>query len=457
MDINLFRDPITLEQIKQSEIARGKDLQNVIDVVEKDAKWRSLIDELQKHQARSNVIQKEISSLHRHKHLPSADDSLQNSDDDGDKLQCLIRERTDVKTMIQQVKELAEVTLNNRDMLLDSIGNLVHPTVPISNNESDNVVERIHLFEGSDLVKKYHHSEVMEKLDIVALKEGSKVAGHRGYFLKNAGVILNQALIQYSLDFLMKRGYDLLQTPFLMKNSLMQKTAQLSEFSEILYQITDDSTSYKDEKEQDDAKKCLIATSEQPISAFHADEWIDTARLPLRYAGYSTCFRKEAGSYGKDLRGIFRVHQFEKIEQFCITTPDKSWDMHLQMLKISCDFIESLGLSYRVVNIVSGELNNAAAKKYDVEAWFPNTQDYRELVSCSNCTDYQSRKLLVRCGFKKQNEKTTFVHMLNSTMCATERTLCCILENYQNDDGVVIPPVLRPYVLGGLDFLEWKK
>ena len=173
----------------------------------------------------------------------------------------------------------------------------------------------------------------------------------------------------------------------------------------------------------------LIATSEQPISALHRNEWLEASELPYRYAGSSSCFRKEAGASGRDVWGIFRVHQFEKIEQFCLTTPDKSWEMHEEMIKIAETFYRNLELPYRVVNIVSAELNDAAAKKYDLEAWFPGYENYRELVSCSNCTDFQSRSLEVRLQTPNQKEKV-YVHMLNATLCATERTMCCILENY---------------------------
>jgi len=242
------------------------------------------------------------------------------------------------------------------------------------------------------------------------MERGTKISGHRGFFLTDNGVDLNQALINYGLDFLRKRGYKKIQTPFMMRKDMMSKTAQLDQFDEELYKVTGD---------EDD--KYLIATSEQPISAFHSDEWFDRPeqQLPIKYAGYSTCFRKEAGSHGKDTWGIFRVHQFEKIEQvctlllvamlyrpfdsissslssplptsyqFCITDPASSWDMLDTMLGNSEAFYQSLGLPYQVVAIVSGALNNAAAMKYDLEAWFPFQGEYKELVSCSNCTDYR--------------------------------------------------------------------
>jgi len=185
------------------------------------------------------------------------------------------------------------------------------------------------------------------------------------------------------------------------------------------------------------------------------DEWFEESQVPIFYGGFSTCFRKEAGSYGKDNWGIFRVHQFEKVEQFVICNPEDSWDMHEKMIATSEDFYKSLNLPYQVINIVSGALNDAAAKKYDLEAWFPGYGKYRELVSCSNCLDYQSRSAEIRLRREDKNnkDKKFYVHMLNGTLCATERTLCCILENYQTDKGLIIPEVLRPYV--GKDFVEF--
>jgi seryl-tRNA synthetase len=256
-------------------------------------------------------------------------------------------------------------------------------------------------------------------------ERGVKVAGHRGYFLTDIGVDLILGLIQYGLNFLKQRGYKKLMTPYFMNKDAMAKTAQLSQFDEELYKVTGDAGD----------EKYLIATSEQPISAFHSGEWIPETSLPLKYAGFSSCFRKEAGAHGKDTWGIFRVHQFEKVEQFVLCEPEHSWQMLEDMIKYSEEFYQSLGLSYRVVSIVSGALNNAAAKKYDLEAWFPFQGEFKELVSCSNCTDYQSRNLEIRCGMKKMGEREKkYVHCLNSTLTAAERTLCCILENWQTED-----------------------
>lgn len=199
----------------------------------------------------------------------------------------------------------------------------------------------------------------------------------------------------------------------------------------------------------------LIATAEQPISCLYRNEWLEASELPQQLAGISPCFRKEAGAHGKDTWGIFRVHQFEKVEQFVLCAPEDSWEAHEKMIKTSEEFMQSLGLPYRVINIVSGALNDAAAKKYDLEAWFPGYEDFRELVSCSNCLDYQSRNVNIRLRDNNNSKEKKYVHMLNGTLCATERTLCCILENYQTETGLKVPEVLQPYV--GTDFIPYKE
>ena len=333
----------------------------------------------------------------------------------------------------------------------NTVGNIVHDSVPISNDEKDNRIERtwgkINEVKIDSTLGKCHHHELLAMIDGYDPKRGQKVAGHRGYFLKGPGALLNMALNQYGLKFLTKKGYTAVQTPFFMKKTVMAETAQLSDFDDQLYKVTGN---------KNDEDCYLIATSEQPISALHRGEWLDPKDLPIKYAGHSSCFRKEAGAHGKDTWGIFRIHQFEKIEQFLITTPEESWKAHDEMIATSEEFYRTLELPYRVVNIVSGELNDAAAKKYDLEAWFPGYGAYRELVSCSNCTDYQSRGLEVRLGAKKGGDKDKkYVHMLNATLCATERTLCCILENYQTEKGIVVPKVLVPFL--EMDFIPYTK
>ncbi|RKP33758.1 seryl-tRNA synthetase [Dimargaris cristalligena] len=435
LDLNLFQSEKggNPELIRESQRRRGASVEAVDEVIAKYEEWKTSRFDLDQLNKAINKIQKEIGMRMKKKEDPAE----------------LIAEKTTVqdrKTALGGEEKDKEEVLKQ---LVSQIGNLVHESVPVSMDEANNEIMRQWSPTGEAPQKRtdiLSHHEVLHRLDGFDAERGANIAGHRGYFLTNVGVDLNLALIMYGLNFLGAKGYKKLQTPFFMRKEVMAKTAQLDQFDEELYKVTGDS---------DD--KYLIATSEQPISAFHSNEWFEQPekQLPLRYAGYSTCFRKEAGAHGKDTWGIFRVHQFEKIEQFVLTEPEKSWEMFDEMIATSEEFFKSLGFSYRVVSIVSGALNNAAAKKYDLEAWFPFQGEYKELVSCSNCTDYQSRRLEIRCGTKKMGDREKrYVHCLNSTLCATERTMCCLLENYQTPEGLNIPKVLQPY-MGGVEFVPY--
>ena len=373
---------------------------------------------------------------------------------------------SEIKSSIESLdKELPDIE-KLRDSLLGKIGNIVDPEVPLSKFEDiDNLVVGLNPLPAGvalpvsisqlkyDLppTKPLTHDDLLWRIDGYEPTRGIAVAGHRAYFLKNSGVLLNQALINFGIAFLRGKGYEVLQPPFFMNRDVMSGIAQLADFDEQLYKVSGKT----DAEGEDD--KYLIATSEQPICAYHKGEWMDLKDLPKRYCGYSTCFRKEAGSGGKDVKGIFRVHQFEKIEQFCVTGDDLAVSSAEQtkMKDISEEFYQALGIPYRVVCLVSGELNDAAIKKYDLEGWFPGQGQYRELVSCSNCTDFQSRAMETRCGATTQGQEVkSYVHMLNSTLCATGRGICAVLENYQTEDGVVVPPCLRSY-MGGIEFMPF--
>ena len=408
----------------------------------------------------------------------------------------LVAQSTALKTDRAAAEAAAAAAEAARDAELAAIGNIVHESVPTSADEVDNAVvstwgePREEGPEGGLL----SHVDLVTRLDIVDLEAGVAVAGGRGYFLKGMGVLLNQALIQAALAHGVVGGATPIQTPFFMTASAMAGCAQLSQFDEELYKVPGGSTAARGlgggVTKADAAgggggganggsadgggpaaaagtsgggeDRYLIATSEQPLCAMHRARWFEERDLPLAYVGYSTCFRKEAGSHGRDTLGIFRVHQFEKVEQFRVTSPadNASWAALEDMLATAEAFYQGLGLPYRVVNIVSGELNLAAAKKYDLEAWFPASRTYRELVSASNCTDYQARALEARLRTPKApglEATKAFVHMLNGTLTATERTLCCVLENWQTPEGVTVPPLLRPYIPGNPDFLPFKK
>ena len=445
LDINAFLvekggEP---EKIKESQKKRGDSTEIVDEIIADYKDWTKIRFDLDALNKELNALQKQIGQKFKAK------------EDAGDLLAQKDKLVADKKSFIEQ-EQKADADLRNK---VNQVGNIVHKSVVESQDEDNN--ELVRTWKPESLAEigsiasctgaeaKLSHHEILLRLDGYDPERGVRIVGHRGYFLRNYGVFLNQALINYGLSFLAKNDYTPLQAPVMMNKEVMAKTAQLSQFDEELYKVMDG-----------DDEKYLIATSEQPISAYHAGEWFESPQeqLPVRYAGYSSCFRREAGSHGKDAWGIFRVHAFEKIEQFVLTEPEKSWEEFDRMIGLSEEFYKSLGLPYRVVGIVSGELNNAAAKKYDLEAWFPYQKEYKELVSCSNCTDYQSRNLEIRCGIKQQNQtEKKYVHCLNSTLSATQRALCCILENYQTEDGLVIPEVLRRYIPGEPEFIPFVK
>ncbi|KAF8892950.1 hypothetical protein BD779DRAFT_1507933 [Infundibulicybe gibba] len=425
------------EEIRDSQRKRGHSVELVDEIIQMYAEWVKMDFDTNALRKKVNEVQKEIAAKKKAK---------QPADE-------LVAAKKEIDARVEaKRKETKEFEIKMRHKA-GTIGNIVGKNAPVSLTEDDNVTLRTWYPAGEDSESAPRpdilpHHEVLLKLDAMDLDRGAKIAGHRGYFLTNDGIDLNQALISYGLDFLRKRGYKKIQPPFMMNKEQMAKTAQLDQFDEELYKVIGS-----------DDEKYLIATSEQPISAYHSDEWFESpdTQLPIKYAGYSTCFRKEAGSAGRDMWGIFRVHQFEKVEQFVITDPEKSWEMFDTMVANSEAFYQSLGLRYRVVGIVSGALNLAAAQKYDLEAWFPFQKGYKELVSCSNCTDYQSRRLEVRCGLKaKDQARKVYVHMLNGTLCATERALCCLVENHQTPEGLNIPEVLRPY-MQGREFIPFTK
>lgn len=392
--------------------------------------------------AKINKVQKDMGMNKKNKGDPAEFEKLKQQKDE------LTKEKQDLET--SAAKKYVALLKKAK-----SVGNYVHDSVPVSDNEDNNALIRDWKPENVVLEKKdcLSHHEVLTRLGGYDSDRGVKIVGHRGYCLTGYGFFLNQALINYGMEFLWNKGYQPNQPPYFMLREAMAKTAQLEQFDEELYKVT--------EKENDPASdKYLIATSEQPISALHEGEWLGNNDLPIKYAGYSTNFRKEAGSHGKDAWGIFRVHQFEKIEQFVFCKPEDSWKHFDEMIGTSEEFYKSLKLPYRVVAIVSGALNNAASKKYDLEAWFPFQGEYKELVSCSNCTDYQTRELEIRYGQKKQSDASfqkTYCHALNSTLCATERALCCVLENYQTEHGIIVPEVLRKYIPGQPETLKYTK
>ncbi len=416
IDIKLFRE--NPEIIIESEKKRFKDPSKVYDVIEYDTKWRETKQKKEQLQQERNTVTEEIRLLKKN----------------GKDFSAKVARMKDIKQEIPQLEDLEKELYEKREKARYIVGNLLHESVPIGETEAFNKIERTWgKIPKFDFVPK-PHVDLVELIDGVDLKTAAKVAGARTYYLKNDLVLLNLALIQFALDHLIAKGYTPFWTPYFIKHEVIEKAAELADFEEQLYKL-------------EGTDLYLIATSEQTLAALHMDEIIHPNSLPLKYTAYSSCFRREAGSHGKDTKGIFRIHQFDKIEQYVYCKPEESWHFHEEMIKATEEIFQKLEIPYRIVNIASGEMNDNAAKKYDLEGWFPAQDTYRELVSCSNCTDYQARKLGIRVGIHGEDKE--IVHTLNSTAIATERTICCLLENHQTKDGSIkIPQSLQKYMKG---------
>ena len=343
-----------------------------------------------------------------------------------------------INSMVQVDKELKDledeqITVEREySKLILILPNLIHESVPIGKDETANMEIRkwgkIPKFD----FKIKDHIDISQSLDLVDLERAAKVSGARFYYLKNDLVKLNQALIHYALDFLSEKSYTPVQPPYLINRNSMEGSIIAEDFEDVIYKI-----------EGDDLY--LIGTSEHALVSMHTDEILEGKILPLRYAGVSPCFRKEAGAHGRDQKGIFRVHQFEKVEQLVFSKPDESWKEHERMLSVVEEFYQNLDIPYRVVVLSSGDLGKVSAKTYDLEAWMAGQNSYREIVSCSNCLDFQARRLKIRFR-ERANDQPQYLHTLNSTLVATARTLVAILENFQTKDGhVSVPKILQKY------------
>ncbi|MFW9950247.1 MAG: serine--tRNA ligase [Candidatus Thorarchaeota archaeon] len=420
LDIELFRT--NLQQILDSEKRRFKDLTIAQKVYDLDNKYREITTELQRTNYEKNKMNEEIGSLMK-----------KGKKQEAEKLKSMAKELNEkVNELSTQEKKVIE----EREEYRYKVGNIIHETVPVGETEESNEIIRSVGITPKFKFTPLSHVDLISLIDGADTKKAAELVGSRFYYLKGDIVSLNLALIQYALNKLIGKGFIPLWTPFFVKYDIIKAAAELADFKEQLYKIQDEDL-------------YMIATSEQSVAAFHYDEIIDPEHLPLKYVGVSSCFRREAGSHGKDTLGIFRVHQFEKVEQFVFCNPDDSWKIHDELMQNTEEMFQELKIPYRIVNIASGVLNDNAAKKYDLEAWFPASGNYRELVSCSNCTDYQARKLKIRMGVVGSAQKKQTVHTLNSTAIATERTICCILENFQNKDySILIPEVLQKYMNG---------
>jgi seryl-tRNA synthetase len=411
----------------------------VDDLFKLDKNRRQLIIELQNLYHKKNLIAKEIALKRK--------SSIQTDNQ--------IKEMSHISEEIKILEDKSKINDEKYNKLLYNIPNFFHESIPVGVDEKDNKI--IKVFNKNRLLNniytedqpKLHsqkstnnnytdqhiknHTEISSELDLLDLERAGKIAGSRFFILKNDLVRLGLALTNFAVDYLMEREYTVIQPPYMIKKEAMEGAVILSDFEETIYKI-------------DGEDLYMIGTSEHPLASMHMNEILDGKKLPLRYAGISPCFRKEAGAHGKDMKGIFRVHQFEKVEQFVFVDPNESWKEHDRLLETTEKFYEILEIPFRTIILCSGDLGKVSAKTYDIEAWFPAQNAYREICSCSNCTDYQSRSLKIRFR-NNPNEETVLVHTLNSTLVAIQRTMVAIIENYQTPKGTIkIPSVLQKYM-----------
>ena len=350
----------------------------------------------------------------------------------GSEVTPIIQEMQLVSQELAKLEEVQHETELEYSKLALTIPNVLNESVPCGDDSANKEIRKWGTIPQFDFEVK-DHIDISENLNLLDLERAAKTAGARFYYLKDDLVKLNQSLIQFGLDFLSEKGYTLSQPPYMINRKAMEGAVILDDFEDVIYKI-------------EDQDLYLIGTSEHAMVSMYADEILDGNSLPSRYAAISPCFRKEAGAHGKDQKGIFRVHQFEKIEQFVFSKPEDSWKEHENMIAITEEFFQKLEIPHRVVLLSSGDMGKISAKTYDLEVWMASQNAYREAVSCSNCLDYQSRRLKIRFR-DKTNEDTQYVHTLNSTLVATERTMVTIMENFQTKDGHVnIPNVLQKYM-----------
>ena len=414
LDPKLIKEKSQIIQDMLKARAVDFDLDILIEFDQKRREFILKIDELRK---KKNQIALEISQKKKA----------------GEDTYSILSEMKEISAKLSKLESEQEPVENAYSKLASTIPNLIHESVPIGIDENAN--KEIKKWGGKPNFdfKINDHIDISENLDLVDLERAAKVAGARFYYLRNDLVRLNQSLIHYGLDFLAKKEYSLVQPPYMINRESMEGAVIADDFEEVIYKI-----------ENEDLY--MIGTSEHAMAAMRAKEILEGKELPLRYAGISPCFRKEAGAHGRDQKGIFRVHQFDKIEQFVFSRPENSWKEHEKMLAIAEEFYQNLEIPHRVMLLSSGDMGKISAKTYDIEAWMAGQNAYREIVSCSNCLDYQARRLKIRFR-DKTNEDTQYLHTLNSTLIATTRVMVSIMENFQTKDGhIKIPNVLQSYM-----------
>tara|TARA_X000000368_G_scaffold20009_1_gene15706 strand:+ start:1614 stop:2891 length:1278 start_codon:yes stop_codon:yes gene_type:complete len=420
----MFRDNHQL--IRADHDKRGIPHDKIDEVIKYDKLWLNLQHQTNQLRQQKNTAARGISAAKK-----AGDES---------KAQEILAEVASLGKEISQLEAQTQAAIENRDKIRMSIPNILHQDVPKGADESGNTVHSVY---GDKPIFEFEprtHNELIEMNKWVDLKRAAKISGSRFFFLKGDLARLEMALQNYTVDFLRQRGFTFVQPPVMMNRKAYEGVTDLGDFETVMYGVEPDNY-------------YMIATSEHPLTAMYMEETIPEDQLPLKIVGVSPCFRREVGSHGQSDLGIWRVHQFTKIEQIVITRPEESWQMHEELLQNCIDLWNDLQIHYEVVNICTGDMGTVAARKYDLEAWIPGAGQYKEIVSCSNCTDYQANRLQIKYG-QPGHANQPIVHTLNSTAVATSRALVAIMEQNQLADGrVTIPQPLVDY-MGGQQILE---
>jgi seryl-tRNA synthetase len=410
IDIKFLRE--NPDVVRASQKARGEDDSIIEKVLAADEVRKSTLDQFETLRAEQNLLSKSVASAK------------------GEEKAALLES---AKVLAAKVKDAdakrAQAELEAKAFIMQ-ISNVLDPQAPIGKEEDFVVIENVGKPRDFDFHPK-DHVELGKLLGAIDTERGAKVAGSRSYYLTGVGAMLEFALVNYAITSANKAGFTPVIPPVLVNSAAMEGTGFLGQAAENVYHL-----------EKDDVY--LVGTSEVPLAAMHMDEILPVEKLPMRYAGYSTCFRREAGTYGKDTRGIIRVHQFDKVEMFSFCHPDQAKEEHQRLLQWEKDFLNAMEIPYRVIDVASGDLGSSANRKFDIEAWIPTQDAYREVTSTSNCTEFQARRLNIRF---KENDATKAVATLNGTLVAIPRMVVAILENHQNADGTVnVPAALQPFL-----------
>lgn len=424
LDIKLIREHP--EIVRQNLKMRGdaEKLQMLVELIEHDQEWRQLLTRANELRHERRKVTNEIAALKK-----TGKDFAQKIAE-GRKLE------DHIAVLSQQVRQHRE----KADLILMRLPNLLHESVPVGKDENDNVEVRSWGESPKFGFNPRNHMEIAQGLEMIDDERGAKVAGHGFFYLTNGLVLLDLALQRFAIDHMLEKGYTLVEPPFMMKRKPYEGVTDLADFENVMYKV-----------ENEDLY--MIATAEHPLAAMFMEEVFLKDDLPVKLVGLSSCFRKEVGAHGKYTKGLFRMHQFNKVEQFVFCLPEDSWKLHEELQQNAEEMYKALGLHYKVVNVCTGDIGTIASKKYDINVWMADGV-YREIGSNSNCTDYQSRRLNIRYREKEGQAPKGFVHTINNTAIATSRTMLALLEQHQQRDGsVLVPKTLRKYI-DGLERLE---